>query len=279
MIKLTIMKNKISFLALIAIALNVNYVCASECIGSDCEFEPIEITQNIDTVDVLVPVQYEINWTMPYIQTNTEQQSMCEHDYNCPFDTPEECAVWYKKPLYKAAVTPRAPHISYDKSEDMVDVALANPDVSANNKYMSPLLERYKMLMNAGDACCTSGIVYKMRQNGANDSDVYEFLKNDANYFAITKRCLVMSDRDIYRSYSNGVTGQMVADVRDACLCKNRQWFDSLLQPFNDIYERVPDFRSGAFTYMYKDGLNRKVNVSVNEDVQKTIYTLSNCMK
>lgn len=279
MIKLRIMKNKISFLAVLAIALNVNYVYASECVGSDCEFEPIEITQNIDTVDVLIPVQYQINWTAPSGQQNAEQKPICEHDYNCPFDTPEECEIWYKKPYYKATVAPRAPHIKYDRAEDMVDVALANPYVSADNEYMSPLLERYKMLMNAGDACCTSGIIYKMRQNGADDSDVYEFLKNDANYFAITKRCLVMSDRDISRSYSNGVTGQMVADVRDACLCKNREWFDSLLQPFNDIYERVPDFKSGAFTYTYKDGMNRRISVSVNEDIQKTINTLSVCPK
>ena len=266
------MTNKISFLAVLAFALNVNYVCASECIGEDCEFEPTIIEQNIDTTEYLQPVRYEINW----FETNSDS---CVHDYGCPFETAEECEIWYKKPYYKATVAPRAPHIKYDRAEDMVDVALANPYVSADNEYMSPLLERYKMLMNAGDACCTSGIIYKMRQNGADDSDVYEFLKNDANYFAITKRCLVMSDRDISRSYSNGVTGQMVADVRDACLCKNREWFDSLLQPFNDIYERVPDFKSGAFTYTYKDGMNRRISVSVNEDIQKTINTLSVCPK
>ena len=41
-----------------AIALNASCVYASECVGTDCEITPIEIEE---TVDVLVPVQYEVN--------------------------------------------------------------------------------------------------------------------------------------------------------------------------------------------------------------------------
>lgn len=272
MVKLAIMKNKISFLAMFAIALNVNYVCASECIGDDCELETIE------TVDVLVPVKYEVDWSVP-TQTVIETEQICTYDYNCPFDTIEECAVWYKKPMYKVSVAPRAPHINPFSADDIIQVAFANPGIDANDSIMAPLTQRYNMLMNAADACCTSGIIYKMRQNGANDKEIYEFLKDDANYFGITKRCLTMSNSDIAPKYSYGVDGQMVADVRNACLCKNRQWFDSLLQPFNDIYERVPEFKDSEFAYTYIDGLNRELSVSVNSDVQNTMEILGSCPK
>ena len=79
--------------------------------------------------------------------------------------------------------------------------------------------------------------------------------------------------------YSNGVTGQMLADVRNACLCKNHKWFDTLLQPFNDIYDRAPEFQRTSFTYKYIDGMQREITVSVNDDVQKTIGMLSACPK
>lgn len=268
------MKQKISFLAILAFALNANCVRASECIGEDCDLSPIEITESIETVDILTPVRYEFNWSMP-----SSEQTVCEYDYNCPFESAEECAIWYKKPSYKTNIEPRAPHINPALLDDMIQIAFNNPGVSANDKYMSPLMQRYHMLMNAADACCTSGIIYKMRGNGADDTAVYEFLKNDANRYSVTKRCLVMNDEDIAHRYSNGVNGKMVADVRNACLCKNKRWFDTLLQPFDDMYERVPEFKVASFTYTYTDGMQRDRTVSVNNDVQTVMGLLSACPK
>ena len=269
-----------------AFALNVNYVYASECVDDDCELTQIEtietITEptNIETYDVLVPVQYTVDWAVP-VQSEPvcEFEQTCDYDYNCPFDNAAACAVWYKKPAYKTTVAPRAPHINTVLVDDMIYALYSSENINANDSSMAPLTQRYKMLMNAGDACCTSAIIYKMRQNGASDSDVYEFLKDDANYYAVTKRCLVMADEDITSGYSHGVTGKMVADVRNACLCKNKQWFDSLLQPFNDIYNRVPDFAENAFMYSYVDGMQRHINVSVNQDVQNAIGLLGACPK
>ena len=267
------MKQKISFLAVLAFALNVNYVCASECVGEDCELEPIVIEQNIDATDYLVPVRYEINWFA--INPETSNTS-CEHDAGCPFKTAEECEIWYKKPVHKTTLEPRAPHINPVLVDDMLCTINSRCNISANDEAMAPLLQRYKMLMNASNVCCTSGIVYKMQKNNASDSDVYEFLKNDANYFA-TSRCMVTNDEDILHEYSNGVTGKNVADVRNSCLCKNKQWFTNLLQPFKDIYERNPNFKNSEFTYKYTDGMQREISVSVNKDVQTALGLLAVC--
>ena len=272
------MKSKISFLAVMAIALNVDYVCASECVGDDCELTQIEIVETNAPVDILEPVQYEIDWATP-TQEVCEIQDICEHDYNCPFDSAEACAVWYKKPAYKTTVAPRAPHINPARVDDMIFAIYSYDEINANNPKMAPLVQRYKMLMNASNACCTSGIIYKLRQNGASDTAIYNFLKDDANRFAVTKRCMVMADEDISSNYSNGVDGKMVTEVRDLCLCKNQQWFNSLLRPFDDIYERVPEFAGVPFAYSYIDGMGREINISVNEDVQKTMGTLSSCPK
>lgn len=267
------MKNKISFLAILAFALNVNYVCASECVGEDCELEPIVIEQNIDTTEYLQPVRYEINWfeTKP-----TENDTSCAHDYGCPFETAEECEIWYKKPIHKTSLEPRAPHINPVLVDNMLIAINSKCNLSANDSEMAPLLERYKILMNASNVCCTSGIVYKMQKSGADDSAVYNFLKDDANYFA-TSRCMVTNDEDILHKYSNNVTGKNVADVRNSCLCKNKQWFINLLQPFNDIYERNPDFKNSEFIYKYKDGMQRDISVSVNADVQTALGLLAVC--
>lgn len=267
------MKHKISFLAIIAMALNVNYVRASECIDDDCDLKPIVIEENINIDELSGPVKYEIN--VPAKDTSSE--TSCDYDYNCPFDTAAECDIWYTKPVYAASLEPRAPHINPVLVDDILYAIYSNYEITANDCAMSPLLERYKILMNASKSCCTSGIIYKMHADKLSDKDVYNFLKDDVNHFATTNRCMVMPNDDISHSYSYGVTGEMVADVRNSCLCKNREWFENLLQPFVDIYERAPQFESAPFVYTYTDGLQREITVSVNEDVQTALGLLSAC--
>jgi hypothetical protein len=260
------MRNKISFLAIFAIALNVNYVCASECIDDECE-----LTSVSTEIDVLEPVEYEIS--------DSTSETACVHDYNCPFDTVDECAIWYKKPMYKTVVEPRAPHVNTMLLDDMIYAIYSDRNISANDPVMAPLLQRYKMMMNASQSCCTSGLIYKMQEKNTSESTIYKFLKDDANYFAITQRCIVIPDDEIAYHYSYTVNGPMVADVRNACLCKNQKWFASLLQPFVDMYERVPEFKDAPFAYRYIDGLKHDVTVSINDDVQTVLDLLKDCPK
>lgn len=287
-----IMKNKISFLAILAVALGVNYASASECIDDDCELNPeivveeyeetpepeeIEEVQGFDEIEFLQP--HEITETVWATETKThsETQSDCEYDFNCPFETAEECEIWYKKPVYKQDVNPRGPRINPIKTDDIIYKLNSQPDASANDAVFAPLVDRYKMLMRASKACCTEGIIYKLHAKEATDEQIYKFLKDDANRFAVGSRCLVMNNDDLASSYSNGVDRKMVSDVRGACLCKNRKWFDSLLAPFGDIYNRVPEFKSAPFNYTYVDGLNREITVSINTEVQNTVSMINSC--
>ena len=289
------MKNKISFLAILAVALGVSYANASECVDDDCELNPavvveeyeeieetpeiteIETVQGFSEDDFLQP--HEITETVWVTETKVqpESKSDCEYDFNCPFETAEECEIWYKKPVYKQAVNPREPRINPVKTDDIVYKLNSQPDASANDAVFAPLVDRYKMLMRASKACCSEGIIYKLHAKNATDEQIYNFLKDDTNRFAVGTRCLVMNNDDLVSSYSNGVDGKMVSDVRNACLCKNHKWFDSLLAPFNDIYDRVPEFKSAPFNYTYTDGLNREITVSINTEVQNTVNMLESC--
>lgn len=270
------MKSEISFLAIIAFALCANCADASECVGSDCELEPIVVEQNIAPMDFAeVNEEYDYCEECEYDMASTDT---C-YDYSCPFDTDTECEVWHKKPEHNEYSGPRAPHLSLVQIDEILYAIYGNYDINADNENMSPLVDRYKMLVHASDACCGAGIMYKMRENGASDKDIYRFLQNDANFFAIIKRCIMMNNNDIAGTYSHGVTGQMVADVRNACLCKNRQWFENLLQPFSDIYERMPIFRDKHFVYSYSDDMKRDITVYINDDVQTVSGLLNECPK
>lgn len=260
-------------MAFVAFALCANCANASECVGEDCGLETVVVEQDIVPMNIVEVEEYE-----DVLECDALSENTC-YDYNCPFDTPEECEIWYKKPIHNTYVGPRTPHFADVRVDEILYAIYSNYDVNAANTNMSPLVERYKMLTRASSACCGAGIIYKMRQNGATDNEVYKFLKDDANYFAVIKRCIMMDNNEISSGYSYGVTGEMVADVRNACLCKNRTWFEQLLQPFNDIYERAPVFSNKPFVYSYTDDMQRDITVHINEDVQTTSGLLKACPK
>lgn len=266
------MKRSISFLSLLLVMFGINHVNASDCVGEECELSGILMQQSTSTEEDINTVEEIV---VP--ETDTVDETSCDYDYNCPFDTPEKCDVWNKKPVQVQAAHPRGAHLSELKMQEILYAINTNSDFSANDKAAKPLLQRYKILLRASKACCTEGIIHKLNENKASVKQIYQFLKDDANRFAVGERCLITANDELLSSYSSGVDGEMVSDVRGSCLCKNRQWFDTLFLPFKDVYERAPQFESMPFNYTYTDGLRRKVIVSVNEDIKTVMALLEEC--
>ena len=195
----------------------------------------------------------------------------------CPFETKKECEIWRKKPIVRETVSPRSPKIRDEKMDEFINVAIYNKNITANVPEAAPLLERYKMLMSSANACCTDGMAYSLKQAGASDGLVYKFLSDDANFYGLGARCLMITDSELDTKYPNTATAGVIADVRNGCLCRGRQWFKAMLAPFTDIYKAIPEFKDYKFYYTYTDGLGREITVSVNTDVQNVLNQLQQC--
>lgn len=283
MIEYINMKRYTSFLSLLVVAFGINFAHASECVDDDCYLDEditvIEMAHPTQDEDVLKPVLPDNNFWIDddFSYEISDESFMCGYDYGCPFDTVWECEIWNKKPVYNEIVTPRSEHLSSVKMDGILATLTFEGDIDSENPLAQPLLERYQILMRASKNCCSEGIIHKMRSKDISDKKIYKFLKDDANDFGVGSRCLVMQNREIADSYSNGVTGEMVERVRNTCLCKNRQWFDSLLEPFYDLYQMAPDFEHSPFYYTYMDGFQREVTVSINQEVQNVMELLQYC--
>ena len=195
----------------------------------------------------------------------------------CPFDTETECEIWRRKPIVRETVSPRSPLIRADKVDAFISAAICNSAITANESVSAPLLDRYKMLMRSANACCTDGLVYSLKRAGASDGLVYKFMSDDANFYGFGARCLMMTDDELDEKYPNTATAAVAADVRNGCLCRGRQWFAAMLAPFKQVYEAAPEFANQKFYYTYTDGLQRKITVSVNNDVQNVLKQLELC--
>ena len=195
----------------------------------------------------------------------------------CPFDSFTECQIWRRKPIVRETVSPRSPQIRDVNVDVIVKAANCGKEISANDEMSAPLLDRYKMLMRSAQACCSDGMAYQLRKAGASDGLIYKFMVDDANFYGFGDRCLMMTDAELDKKYPNTSTAVVAADVRNGCLCRGRQWFQAMLAPFQQVYAASPEFKNQKFYYTYKDGLQREITVSVNNDVQNVLQQLSQC--
>ncbi|MBP3397588.1 MAG: hypothetical protein J6K82_01525 [Alphaproteobacteria bacterium] len=198
-------------------------------------------------------------------------------DDGCPFQTETECEIWRRKPIVRESVSPRSAKLRDANMNDFLHAADCNKHITANDPVAAPLLDRYKMLMRSAQACCTDGMAYALKQAGASDGLVYKFLADDANFYGFGARCLMMTDYELDTKYPNTATAVVAADVRNGCLCRGRQWFKAMLAPFEQAYSAMPEFKDAQFNYTYKDGLQRQITVSVNNDVQNVLNQLAQC--
>ena len=195
----------------------------------------------------------------------------------CPFETETECNIWRRKPIIRETVSPRSPKIRDDKMYELLSSANCNGELDANSPAAAPLVERYKMLMKSARACCIEGMKYSLKNAGASDGLIYKFMSDDANFYNIGNRCLMMNDTELDEKYPETATAAVVADVRNGCLCRGRQWFTAMLAPFVDAWNASPDFAASKFYWTYTDGLNRSVTVSINDDVQNVLEQIAVC--
>ena len=214
---------------------------------------------------------------MPPVFTDNITVNTYTFDDGCPFESETECEIWRRKPIVHEAVAPRSKTIRAYNMTPLIDALQCNKDLSANDAVSAPLLERYKMLMKSAQACCTDGMAYALKTAGASDGLIYKFMADDANFYGLGSRCLMMTDYDLDTKYPNTATATVAADVRNGCLCRNRGWFESMLAPFTQVYNTVPEFQDSLFNYTYTDGLKREITVSINNDVQNVLKQLQQC--
>ena len=196
---------------------------------------------------------------------------------DCPFDTPSECAVWARKPTISETVAPRSRTLRDSVMCDISSAIEANPNVTAADKSMFPLVQRYKVLMRASQSCCTGGIMHKLKSAGMKKDSIYRFLTDDANFSGFGTRCVVMNDDDISATQSYPASSATIADVRNECVCKSKKDIKALLAPFEQLYADYPEFADAPFEYRHYDGVGRAITDSINRDVQNVLHQLEMC--
>ncbi len=268
------MKIKMSFLMACICAAFVTKAGASDYINESTSTQP---TQYISMDEATKEIENLLNYAT--VNQTSYQSNMDTFFvyYNCPFETVNECEIWRTKPAVNETTFVYDGDLTDPQIYEIMDYISCNPEITGNNIMAKPLVDRYKMLMNAANACCTDGMVYQLKTSGADEDLIYTFLINDTNFYNIGDRCLFMNDDELDDRAENTQTAEVIADVRNGCLCNAKEMYKSMLEPFYILYYMMPDFRYYPFAYTYTDGLKRDNTVSINQDIQKVMVQLQNC--
>jgi hypothetical protein len=195
----------------------------------------------------------------------------------CPLETVEECRIWKIKPTVPETLSNRTPEISNASLDGLIVLARAGNAITSDLRDAAPLVNRYRALLASSRACCTSGLVYNLREAGASKGLIYKFMVDDANFYQFGERCLTITDDELDENYANTSTAEVVADIRNTCLCRKKEYFETLLAPFIRLADASPAFANSTFGWQYTDGLKRKITVSINRDVNAVLKQLDNC--
>ena len=254
------------------------YACAesvdSNDFGNDAEFAsmPTELYGDFDDdafQKITIKIREEIT-----VEPGGEKSG--DVSGKCPFDTKKECDIWRKKPSIRETSLPKSGTISSDKMKPII-AAARRGDVRADSDAAKPLVERYRAAGRFSRACCREGLVHRLKKNGKGQDHIYKFIMDDANFYRFSERCMFLSDFELDNEMNGTINSEMVADVRNVCICRNREWISSTLGPFQQVYDAVPSFRNQPMEYAFVDDLGRETIVSINEDVQKITDRMAMC--
>ena len=255
---------------------------ASDCGADDCEsFDLVEevLTPNrpqenlwtSETVDKYVADKQMIplagNQTLADVQQNWLASDALP--FGCPFQTKSDCDIWLSKPTFSATVALPTRSLRPEQIDDLRN-AIASGSIDMNSDAARPMMARYKRLMAMSSSCCKNGMIEKLQSAGATPGLVYKFLVDDANFYGFTERCMMMTDAELQQKYPRTATANAVSNVRNSCVCLQRDYLDALLAPFDQ-------FSNVDFVYSWTDGLNRPRTVSISQDVRAVQMQLANC--
>ncbi|MDR2268930.1 MAG: hypothetical protein LBD94_01980 [Rickettsiales bacterium] len=210
----------------------------------------------------------------------SENKNIWAHDaefQGCPFETLNECRIWKAKPAVLETASNQKPMIAPSHIDDIIALSRAGKPITSDMLGVRPLIDRYRALLATSRACCSSGLIYNLKSAGASRGLIYKFMVDDANFYQFAERCLMITDDELDESYANTKTAEVVADIRNECLCRRKEYFDTLLAPFVKIAQASPEFADNAIRWQYFDGLKRRVTVSINSDVDIVLRQLDNC--
>ncbi|MDR1476725.1 MAG: hypothetical protein LBI17_01190 [Rickettsiales bacterium] len=183
------------------------------------------------------------------------------------------------KPIYFPVSDP--PTLTYSEVKDMIGSMPTGRDLKNGEDYddfgINVVIDNYKNVLNASASCCPYRITDGMRDAGFEQDGIMEFLAHDSVDYSVQNMCMVMSDEDVGKVFSNRRLLRAVAAARRECICNNSDYLRASLANFYTIYKADKDFYKKALIFHFRDAGGKVVKQDMLDSVMNITDILRTC--
>ena len=274
-----------SCLSVFSILLLVS-ACTSDMLDSDdSELKPAnkEVVKRVDidsasnsAVDSKYPKKYS-----KFVSYNIDRSYVNSVDYPVSMEAYYASRFTNKKDDITKPPFPVSPITTKIKEiyiEDIVDrINKAGDDLNLIKDELLVIRKKYIEILSMSKYCCSYGLTTKFEHIGVDNDYVFKFMVDDKRLYELQNICMIINDNDIANLLGSVELSVIVRDVRDSCVCKNRETLARQMELFKAIIGKTDLFKKHNIIFRYKNELGETVKNSIGRDMINLLNTLEQC--
>ncbi len=137
--------------------------------------------------------------------------------------------------------------------------------------------KKYIEILSLSRYCCSHGMTLKLENIGIDKDYIFKFMIDDKRLYELQNICMIINDNDIANLLGSIELSVIVRDVRDSCVCKNKESLSRHLELFKAIVGKTDLFKRHNIIYKYKNEIGEVVKNSIGRDMINLLNTLESC--
>ncbi len=181
-----------------------------------------------------------------------------------------------KKPSYLA--TPVRSGISQDDLKKLITrINDADGDLEDMEEELSLLRTNYAEILMLSRYCCSYGYTSTFERIGIGNDYIFKFMIDDKRMYELQNICMLVNDKDIANLLGSVELAVITRDVRNSCVCKNKDNVAGHLELLKAVLQETMLFQKNNVMFRYKNELGETVRNNIGRDVVNLLATLETC--
>ncbi len=261
--------------------------CVSEGIDDDIQYRQEKDTQNegIKRINMEGASNTTINSKYPKKYSNAVSYSV-DRSYINSVDYPMSMEAYYasrftnkkddvtKPPFTVSPIGSKIKEVYIDTVVERINSA---KDLSDIKDELLMIRKKYIDILSISKHCCSYGLMTKFENIGVDNDYIFKFMIDDKRLYELQNICMIINNNDIANLLGSVELSVVVRDVRDSCVCKNREVLARHLELFKAIVGKTDLFKKHNILFRYKNELGEIVKNSIGRDMINLLNTLEQC--
>ena len=216
-----------------------------------------------------------------FVQYSVDRSYMNAVDYPMSMEAYYASRFTNKKEDIKKPPFPVSPISSKIKDvyiDDVIErVKIAGDNLDLIKDELLVIRKKYIEILSLSKYCCSYGLTSRFESIGIDKDYIFKFMIDDKRLYELQNICMIINNNDIANLLGSIELSIIVRDVRDSCVCKNKDSLERHLELFKGIIGKTDLFKRHNIIFRYRNELGEIVKNSIGRDMINLLNTLESC--